>query len=203
MKNKANQAPFGHLSQDQFTKYKKLARAKSWNLSPQDTDDVFQDLCEAALRSVRRGTHNALDEALNSQVYWHVSDRCKKQRLQAQSLSINEPAIFTELNTSTGDNSQPSSFEEVEDQMVEEDRALNIAQAMSILESNIPSHLMRVAKMQMAGMTRKQIAHNLNKAEGTVQYHIEEFRRRALALFASLGITSMSNLEVANFRTAA
>jgi len=203
MKNHSTQVAMCDLSTGKYSKYQNLARAKSWNLSVDDTDDVFQELCEGAVRAVRRGTHSSLDEALNSQVYWRTASKCKRQRAASRSLSIEDPAVAREVNHSTSDDMQPSPFDEVDDRLVAEIREANIAEAIKILESTIPNHLMRVPRMKISGMTRKQIATDLNTAEGNIQYHWEEFCRRARTLLASVGISSIANLEVANLRVAA
>jgi FixJ family two-component response regulator len=218
----------GNLTKGQYDKYRSIVNGKSWQLSPQDKEDIFHDLCRGAVEAVKRGASDSLERAISSHVFYKTGEKCKARRQVSRRETPHDPQIVNQRAHQSTAASQVSGavrdladlpantlskfhsldpdsvdINGVLDSMVDDVRRDNAAAVVQKLIKEIPADLMRVGLLRSKGYSNARISKEMGIKPTTVQYRWEELLRRARTIVGDLGLSSLTDLENRHFRLVA
>lgn len=164
------------ISEADYKKLRDICFAKCYGMSDADREDVFSDLCERAMRKLRREHGGSLPELINNNVFWKTGSACKSLRRHHERFS------------SLPDH-QAASWGEADSRL----DAVEIAVLLEDVLAGVAPHLVEVGCHRADQYTNDEIAGLRNTARGTVQYHVESFQKGAQRLLAQRGIESLTD----------
>ena len=184
------------VSQANFHRLQRIAASKCFGLSGKVTsnDDVFQEVCESALRLAER-VQRPLNELINNQVFWRTGEYCRRARAHSQ----RSQSISDILGAHTSEDEDDGELVSLTDAMfpsIESGyESVDVQDLLRRVNAGIPTHLVRVAESRIAGLTNEQIAIRMSCPVGTVQFHWESYKRRAREILANHGFTSFDQIQ--------